>query len=319
MERAALGLLAALALLPGCVRSVPSLAVEGPEEAPGILPQPPAGGWPDLDRPYPLLPGDQIEIRLLEPVEFAFTFTETLLPPDGEFELLRSGTEGANGKARRSVKAKGKTVTELKDEIAKIYKEVRFETLPYIQVTLLQAAKRVVYLQGAVKSETGVLELPPGGRMTLFRAIFAAGGPTEDADLSRGRVSRRDGATGTEVSLPVYNLEEMDATATYDRDPPLEPNDRVSVPKLGKVWISGHVNDPGSFLCHRKMTLLKLVTEAGGFKQFAKRSRVLVVRGEEGSGREKTYYVDVDAIFDGLAADPLLVAGDRVYIEEDWL
>ena len=319
MTRAALGLLAALALLPGCVRSVPSLAVEGPAEAPGILPQPPAGGWPELDRPYPLLPGDQVEIRLLEPVEFAFTFTETLLPPDGEFELLRSGTEGADGKARRSVKAKGKTVTQLKEEIARIYKEVRFETLPYIQVTLLQAAKRVVYMQGAVKSENGVLELPPGGRMTLFRAIFAAGGPTEDADLSRVRVSRRDPATGTEVSLPVYNLEEMDATATYDRDPPLEPNDRVSVPKLGKVWISGHVNDPGSFLCKRKMTLLKLVTEAGGFKQFAKRSRVLVVRGEEGSGREQTYYVDVDAIFDGVATDPLLVAGDRVYVEEDWL
>ena len=119
MARAALGLLAALVLLPGCVRSVPSLAVEGHGDAPGILPQPPAGGWPDLERPYPLLPGDQIEIRLLEPVEFAFTFTETLLPPDGEFELLRSGTEGAEGKARRSVKAKGKTVTELKDEMIK--------------------------------------------------------------------------------------------------------------------------------------------------------------------------------------------------------
>jgi protein involved in polysaccharide export with SLBB domain len=318
MARAALGLLAALALLPGCVRSVPTLATDGPGEEPGVLPPPPPGGWVDLDKPYPLLPGDQIEVRLLEPAEFAFTFTETLLPPDGEFELLRSGTEGKDGRGRRSVKAKGKTVTELKDEIARIYKEVRFETLPFIQVTLLQAAKRVVYLQGAVETETGVLELPPGGRMTLFRAIHAAGGPTEDADLSRVRISRRDPATGTEVSLPIYNLQEMEDTATYDRDPPLEPNDRISVPKLGRVWISGEVNEPGPKLCKRKMTLLKLVAEAGGFKQFAKLGQVLVIRGEEGTSRERTYYVDVNAIFDGKAPDPLLVAGDRVFVEEDW-
>ena len=107
-------------------------------------------------------------------------------------------------------------------------------------------------------------------------------------------------------------------TATYDRDPPLEPNDRISVPKLGRVWISGEVNDPGPQLCTRKMTLLKLVAQAGGFKQFAKLSQVLVIRGEEGTSRERTYYVDVNAIFNGDAVDPLLVAGDRVFVEEDW-
>jgi len=299
----------------GCVRDVPLLAPEGTGEPPGVVPAPPPGGYPDLDRPYPLLPGDEIEIRVLEP-EPSFSF-QVPIPSDGRIELLKSG--GAEGQGRETVEAKGRTVEELKEAVADAYRKVRFTERPYVVVTLLKAVKREVFLQGAVKTEQGSLELPPTGRLTLLRAIQAAGGTTEDADLSRVRVTRRDPVTGTLVSLPTFDVDEMVSTATYDRDLPLEPNDIVTVHRLGKVSIFGMVNQPGSYLCLRRMTLTKLFSTAGGLKPFSRLSQVLVIRGGEGTGAERTYAVDVNAIFDGKAQDPLLVPGDRVYVEESVL
>jgi protein involved in polysaccharide export with SLBB domain len=300
---------AALLLLPlllaGCVRDVPLLAPEGGGEEAGTLPPPPPEGFPDLARPYPLLPGDEVSIRVLEPEEFSFRVP---IDTEGRIELLRSDTEGGAGK----------TLEDLKEAVAVAYEKARFQKRPYVVVTLERAVKRVVYLQGAVKAERGELELPATGRLTLSRALQAAGGTTEEADLGRVRILRRDPATGARVALPAVDLEEMERLAAFDRDPPLEPEDVVSVPRLGRVSIFGNVNDPGRYLCARRLTLTDLFALAGGLKPFSKLSEVLVIRGGEGTSTERTYYVDVAAIFDGKATDPLLAPGDRVYVDEDW-
>ena len=318
---AARALLPALALalaalpLPGCVRDVPLLATGGGGEEAGVLPPPPPGGYHDLDRPYPLLAGDEIEIRVLEP-EPPFSF-QVPIPSDGRIELLKSDT--AEGTGRATLDVRGLTLEELKEKVCVAYEKARFQKRPYVVVTRLKAVKRVVYLQGAVQAERGEIELPSTGRLTLARALQAAGGTTEEADRSRVRIVRRDPATGTLVSLPAFDLQEMERLAAFDRDPPLEPGDTISVPRLGKVSIWGNVNQPGRYLCHRGMTLTALFAEAVGLKAFSKLSEVLVIRGGEGSGAERTYAVDVNAIFKGQAQDPLLVPGDRVYVEEDWV
>ena len=172
-------------------------------------------------------------------------------------------------------------------------------------------------MRGAVKSATGTVALPPGSRMTLCQALQAGGGWTEDADLSRVSIERRDPATGAKVSLPDYDIDEMMETASYDRDPPLEPNDIVTVPPLGEVTIFGNINSPGKYRCRRNLKLLDLLAEAGGLKPFSKMSDVRVTR-DEGAGREQTYRVNVEAILDSRAVDPRLAPGDRVWIDETW-
>jgi polysaccharide export outer membrane protein len=161
------------------------------------------------------------------------------------------------------------------------------------------------------------VKLLPGRRLTLYRAIQAAGLDVENADLTQVTISRIDPATGTDVSLPAYDLWEMDQQKAFDRDPPLEPNDIVRVPVLGKVSVWGHVNQPGSYRCTPGMTVMSLLGEAGGLKEFAKLSDVRVVRSES-TGKERTFRVDVDAILDGRAVDPRLVQGDRVWVAETW-
>jgi protein involved in polysaccharide export with SLBB domain len=286
------------------------MAGEPPARRGISLPPAPEGGY-RLNRPYPLLPGDVITVTVREEPDLNITVT---IDSTGILEVYKSEKDG---KERETILVLGKTVEEVRDEIAAVYQRVRFNFKPYVQVLLSNAVPRVVSVRGAVKSESGTVALPPGSRMTLCQALQAGGGWTEDADLSRVSIERRDPSTGAKVSLPEYDLDEMIDTAAYDRDPPLEPNDIITVPVLGEVTIHGNINQPGRYRCRRKLTLLDLLSDAGGYKPFSKLSDVRVTR-DEGSGREQTYRVDVEAILDGKALDPKLARGDRVWIDETW-
>jgi protein involved in polysaccharide export with SLBB domain len=303
------------AVLGGCMSAnLPTLAGERERPAgvrPALtLPEPPANGY-DLDKPYPLLPGDTIEVVVLEDAELGQTYP---IPADGMIEVWRSEREP--GQSRETVNARGCVPAELAELIATAYTKHLFKHKPYVQVRVASAVPRLVYMTGAVKLPQP-LPLPPVGRMTLYRALQASGGRAEDSDWSRVRISRRDAATGAEVSLPEFDLDEMEEYQAFDRDPPLEPNDIIHVPRLGFVTIFGKVNQPGQYLCKKRMRLVDLIGVAGGLQQFAKRSDIRVIRSEGAAG-EKVYTVNLDAIFAGRAADPRMQAEDRVEVDEDW-
>jgi len=265
----------------------------------------------DLNRPYPLQPGDWVSIRVLGDEELN---CDVPIPPDGMLEVWKS--EAKIGGSRRTVKAEGRTTVELQDDLAKVYLEVRSTARPYVIVTIQKAVERTVYFVGAVQSKEGKLPLPANRRLTLMRAIQEAGGPAEDADLSRVQISRKDPATGGEVSgLGAIDLWAVEEAGAYDRDPPLEPNDIIRVPRLGHVTILGEVATPGRYLCRRGMRLVDLFGIAGGLKEFAKLRDVRVVRGE-GTGKDRLFRIDAQAIFDGTGQDFLLRPGDRVHVDE---
>lgn len=301
-------------LAAGCGSALPPLAAVPAEFRRGIVPAPPPGGYPDLDRPYPLVPGDKVSVTVRDDVELN---TDYAIEPDGTIEVWKSDKDG---KPRERITARGMTVTDLKEAFIDVYERTRFDHRPLIQVSLVSAVPRMVYVRGAVATASGAgsVTLPSTQRLTLWRAIQAAGGLAEDADLSRVTIDRKDPATGAPVSLPIYDLLEMVEMANYDRDPPLEPNDIITIPKLGKVSVFGHIASPGAFLCRKGMKLTQLLAEAGWVKPFAKLSDVHVVRSE-GQAGERYFTVNVAAILDGAAPyDPVVAPGDRIWIDEDW-
>jgi protein involved in polysaccharide export with SLBB domain len=304
----ALSLLATAAA--GCRTDLPPLIADPLPRVGVTLPLPPEGGY-DLDRPYPLLPGDTIVIKVKDDEKLN---DEQPVRSNGEIEVW--GSEVKEGGKRETLKVKGMTVDELREKLADIYQQTRVSR-PYVQVVLARAVPRSIFIRGAVKADKGTVDLPPGSRMTLYRAIQAAGGTADDADLSQVTITRRDPTTGSLASLPVFDLEEMTLSASYDRDPPLEPDDIVTVPKLGKVSIFGNINAPGSYLCTRNMTITDLIAAAGSNKPFSKMSDIRVIR-DEGTGRQRTYSVDVEAVLEGSAVNPKLAPGDCVWIYETW-
>jgi polysaccharide export outer membrane protein len=84
------------------------------------------------------------------------------------------------------------------------------------------------------------------------------------------------------------------------------------------VYVVGEVNEPGPKAVLPGTTVLQLLSQAGGFTQFAATKRLQLRRKDAGSGREKLFQIDYRAISRGasLSSDPVLREGDVLLIPE---
>lgn len=81
-----------------------------------------------------------------------------------------------------------------------------------------------------------------------------------------------------------------------------------------RVEVMGAVKEPGSFPMQPGMTLLRVISQAGGFNSLADRSHVTIRRKVKGG--TKAARVDVQAILDNEIPDVLLQAGDSIDVRQ---
>jgi polysaccharide export outer membrane protein len=79
-----------------------------------------------------------------------------------------------------------------------------------------------------------------------------------------------------------------------------------------KVFVLGQVGKPGTFQYQERMTVIQAITVAGGFKELADKSRVLLTR--EIDGRQKKYLVPIEG-----TQNTVLQPGDVIEVRETWL
>ena len=142
----------------------------------------------------------------------------------------------------------------------------------------------------------------------------------EDA-LSRSVPVRMDG----NISLPL--IHEMKAAgltpvqleaAITERLKKLYENPNVSVIVMEansfKVYVSGEVMKPGVYRLRDETTILQIIPMAGGFTDWAKRKKILVIRKE--NGKDKRFTVDYRKAMKG--DDPnsnvVLKPGDTIIV-----
>ena len=81
-----------------------------------------------------------------------------------------------------------------------------------------------------------------------------------------------------------------------------------------KIYVMGKVNSPGVFPLRSEITVLQAITLAGGFAEWAKKSKVIILRkiGE----KDKRIVVNIDRVIDGKkgAEDGRLQPGDRIIV-----
>ena len=81
-----------------------------------------------------------------------------------------------------------------------------------------------------------------------------------------------------------------------------------------KIYVMGKVNSPGVFPLRSEITVLQAITLAGGFAEWAKKSKVIILRktGE----KDKRIVVNIDRVIDGKkgAEDVRLQPGDRIIV-----
>ncbi len=155
--------------------------------------------------------GDSIEIKFFNNVEYNETVT---VRPDGRISLQRIG----------DIYVINMTPAELDEIITKKYSEILIE--PDVTVIVRDFGGQDVYVMGEVENP-GVYKVTKG--MTLIRAIAAAGGPKNAAQLKSVILLRNDGHQRGEALR--INLDMGMLQRNINNDLPVQAFDMVYVPR----------------------------------------------------------------------------------------
>ncbi len=89
--------------------------------------------------------------------------------------------------------------------------------------------------------------------------------------------------------------------------------DVIVVADAGSYYVRGEVKRPGSFPISGDITLIQAITTAGGYTDFARPTRIKVIRGP------KDMVYDGERIEDGKEPDPLIRANDTIIVPRRWM
>jgi polysaccharide biosynthesis/export protein len=183
-----------------------------------------------------------------------------------------------------------------------------------------QARPTVAAPEARPRAAESALATPPAGYIIgpedVLTILF-----WRDKDMSGDVTVRPDGKISTpllnDIQAAGLTPEELrvrinNEAAHYIED----PNATVVVKQINsrKVFIAGEVEKPGVYPLSGPMSVLQLIANAGGFKEYAKRDAVLIVRKED--GRQVQLPFDYNAVMRGkkLNQNVELKPGDTVVV-----
>lgn len=180
------------------------------------------------------------------------------------------------------------------------------------RVTVFIKEYQKVSVIGAV-GRPGMYELV--GPTTLLQAIAQAGGLT--AQAMNELFVYRIGKDGKQTTIAI-KVEELMTSGNQALNIELQPKDVVTVPidQMLNVFVYGEVKTPGAipFLRSKRITLLQAIAQAGGPTEWAKKSKVMIKRKDNKTGKEMKINVNLKNMINGKMADIVLEEGDVVIV-----
>jgi polysaccharide biosynthesis/export protein len=227
----------------------------------------PVDAQPQADDSYVIGPEDVLEVQVWDNKDLNHV---VFVRPDGKTSLPLLG----------EIQAGGKSVIKLQQDLTELYsKTVR---QPLVTIIIREIKSRPVYFIGGF-ARPGAIQLLR--KMTLLQATVSVGGAGPTGDGEKGFVLRGD------KRIPV-DFRKLLEKADLSQDMQILPGDSVVIPVADLVYIQGEVRAPGAVKYTADLTIVKAVTQAGGFTPLAASGRVDILRNE---GEKRTRIrVDLD-------------------------
>ncbi|MGC9324462.1 MAG: polysaccharide biosynthesis/export family protein [Desulfomonilia bacterium] len=86
----------------------------------------------------------------------------------------------------------------------------------------------------------------------------------------------------------------------------------VLEPRSKRLYIEGQVNQPGQYTLDRDMTLIQVISMAGGFTEWADRSSIIILRTE--GSKKNRFTVNYKKIIKGTVEDIAIRPGDTIVV-----
>jgi len=254
---------------------------------------------------YRFAPGDVLSLRIWDGQKI--DEAQLTIQSDGTAFLPISGFGTLDLGGRTAPEAK----RDIESRLRRIYKEI------YTELLVLRYAGHRVHLMGEVRTtartDSGPGDWPLSGPTRLVSFLSEHGGATQEADLMRVRLVRRDG------SVVEANLFRAVFQQSEDDNPILQDGDFIFVPSLAmgtrKVYVLGEVNQPGVVTIYDSMTLVEALARCGGIGRRGDLKEIVVLKRTT-TGTADIRIANVKALYKegALSEDIALSPGDIVYV-----
>jgi len=201
----------------------------------------------------------------------------------------------------------GGTASEVKEMIASgLARDYIVD--PQVNVEVREYRSQWVTVIGAVRSPSRYVLVR---HMLLIDLLAAAGGLSAEAG-SDIIITRRDPAANASRQI-VVSRDDLFSRENEASNIALAPGDIITVSEREFFYIRGEVQRPDAYIFKNGMTVLKAISIAGGFSQFANRKEVELLRTGDGDVHHKTI-VNIKAIENGKQEDIQLRPEDMIVV-----
>jgi polysaccharide biosynthesis/export protein len=241
----------------------------------------------------PLGPSDLVDLHVYDSPELSRSFR---VDPQGNLELplLTTPTHVAGLKPDEAAR-----------QIAAQLQTEKIFVNPVVDLAVLEYRSREITVSGAVNAPTTFQEL---GQTRLLEAIDIAGGLAPDAGVDVVVQHPQDVATHVV-------LKDLLDGAHPELDILVRGGDRISIPKVQRIYVVGQVKQPGAFpfTDAKDTTVLKALAMSGGLDSF-NRDTAYILRGQPGTAQKQQIPVPLKRIMERQAPDVTLMANDVLYV-----
>ena len=168
---------------------------------------------------------------------------------------------------------------------------------------------------------------------TLLQAISQAGGIADDAGnvvlvtrAARPAPQSENGSSespvpgaGDQAQTFTINLSDLIDSGDSRFNIQVNGGDVITVPRAGIIYVVGAVNRPGGFVIQNdrdRMTILKMMSLAGGPTSTAKLKDAVILRKNVGTGKRDEVPLDMSKLLKLKSDDVTLEASDILFVPD---